>query len=341
MDSKVFLSYKIEERSYISFIKREIHNLVSEAGFSSVRTGEVDIIVAELTSNLIKHAGSGELIYRLTEEENANKAFEIFCLDDGYGNSNIAAMMKDGASSSNTLGQGLGAISRLSSFFQIYSMNAWGTVSYCKILQKEETSKTTRAREPIHIKPLQLCFPGEKVCGDGYHIKQTGDETQIFLGDGLGHGINAYEAVQEAIEAFKVCNENSPVEILKHIHQRVKKTRGLVGSVAILDHKKKEWSMCGIGNISTRLYQGISSKNFMSYNGIIGLNVPGRMHDTIVEDASYQNIVMCSDGLRSRWDLNKYPAIFKYDPSIIASAIFKDNARRNDDMTILVGKVNL
>ena len=39
-------------------------------------------------------------------------------------------MMKDGSSSTNTLGHGLGAINRLSDFFQIYSMRDWGTVSY-------------------------------------------------------------------------------------------------------------------------------------------------------------------------------------------------------------------
>jgi len=197
-----------------------------------------------------------------------------------------------------------------------------------------------RKKNNLAIKTIQVCIPGEKVCGDGYFIKNTKAETQIFFGDGLGHGQNAHDAVETAIEAFKNCEDSSPTAILRHIHQRVKKTRGLVGSVAILDHESQQWRMAGIGNIAVRLYQGLASKNYMAYNGILGLNIPNTMTDYIVEDKN-QSIIMCSDGLRTRWDLSRYPSILKYDASIIASAIFKDQARRNDDMTILVGKINL
>ena len=125
MDNTLYSTYSVEDRSYLAFIKREIHNLVVHAGFSSMRAGEVDIIVSELTSNLIKHAGSGELTYRLFKE-NDKLAFELFCIDKGPGTNDINKAMKDGISSTNTLGQGLGSISRLSDLFQIYSRKDWG-----------------------------------------------------------------------------------------------------------------------------------------------------------------------------------------------------------------------
>jgi anti-sigma regulatory factor (Ser/Thr protein kinase) len=338
MDNSVFLSYVVEDRSYLSFIKREIHNTVTQAGFSSQRAGEVDIIVSELTSNLIKHATSGELIYRLKEEGN-NKAFELFCIDNGPGTNEILRMMKDGTSTSNTLGHGLGAIGRLSDFFQIYSRENWGTVAYSKTYMNTLPHYLPKKTE-LHIKPIQLCIKGERVCGDGYYIKNTGEETQIFLGDGLGHGPHAHEAVETAIEAFKDHDSSQPIDILRHIHQKVKKTRGLVATIAILNHDSQHWKIGGIGNITTRLYQGVFSKNYMSYNGILGLNIPNTMSDYVVEE-KHQGIIMCTDGIRTRWDLAKYPSILKYDASIIASAIFKDQARRTDDMTVLVGKINL
>ncbi|WP_428662828.1 ATP-binding protein [Runella sp.] len=338
MDNRIFFTYKVEDRSYVSFIKREIHNIVIQAGFSSMRAGEVDIIVSELTSNLIKYANGGELIYRLSEEGD-NKTFEIFCMDDGPGTNDITKMMRDGASSANTLGHGLGAIKRLSDFFQIYSKEDWGTVAYAKVHMHPVTPKIQRGSGELKIQAIQLPLPGEKVCGDGYWIKKNGAETHIFLGDGLGHGPLAYEAVQTAIAAFKECQESDPVDILRFIHQNVKKTRGLVGTVAILNSKKNEWNICGIGNITTRLYQGLESKNCISHNGIIGMNIPNTIDSYRVPADTYPGIIMYSDGIRNRWNPAKFPFILNYDSSIIASVIFKDNARRTDDMTILTGKV--
>lgn len=340
MGNNFFYNHKIEDRSYLSFVKREIHSLISKTGFESMRAGELDIVVSELLSNLIKHAGSGEIFYRLTNEANNSVAFEIYCIDSGPGNNNITKMMKDGMSSSNTLGHGLGAIDRLSNFFQIYSMSGWGTVAYAKILMDEGSKKIIQPKNEIHIDTLQVCIPGENVCGDGYHMRKIDNEIQIFVGDGLGHGPNAHEAVQKAVDAFTDCQETDPTDILRFMHQKVKKTRGLVGSIASYNSTRKEWKVCGVGNITTRLYEGINSKKVMSHNGIIGLNIPSLMTSHVLSNTDFQHIIMFSDGIRNHWDLNQFPGILKYASPIIAAAIFKDNARKNDDMTLLVGKVN-
>jgi anti-sigma regulatory factor (Ser/Thr protein kinase) len=339
MDNNPHLTYKIEDRSYLSFIKREIHNTLIQAGFSPGKIGEIDIIVSELTSNLIKHAETGELIYRISDEAEEQKAFEIISLDNGKGISDISRMMRDGISTSNTLGQGLGAIQRLSDFFQLFSIPESGTIAVSRSLKKPV--RILPPKQILNIRALQVNYPGEQVCGDGYFVVEHAHETRIFVGDGLGHGPHAHEAVQEGIKAFQACESGSPVEVLRFIHQKVKKTRGLVATVAILDHHKREWRICGIGNINTRLYQGLQSKNHMSYNGIVGLNIPNTMNDYVTPADPFQTLIMCSDGIRTRWDLARYPGLLKHDPLLIASVLFKEQARRNDDMTILVAKINL
>ncbi len=339
MDRQAFYSYKIEERSFLAFIKREIHNLATRSGFSSQKVGEIDIIVSELTSNLIKHAASGELIYRLISDNEA-PYLELICMDSGPGTNHINRAMKDGISSTNTLGHGLGAIKRLSDFFQIYSQEDWGTVAYSKIYASSPSS-TAPSKGLVDVKALQFCKPGETICGDGYYTKSLPNETHIFLGDGLGHGPHAHEAVETAIAAFIACKENNPVEILRHLHQHTKKTRGLVGSVAVINHAMRTWQIAGVGNITTRLYDGLSSKNYLPHNGIIGLNMPNTMKNYEVAVEKYQVLIMYSDGIKNRWDLSTYPTLIQFDPTLIASAIFKDQARKTDDMTIMVGKINL
>ena len=334
---KTFTSYRIEDRSLVAFIKREIHNLALQCGFSSHRAGETDIIIAELASNLIKFAGSGELLYRAVEHQDKFK-IELYVLDKGTGIDNIAKIMHDGYSSSNTLGQGLGAIKRLSTTFQMYSLRGWGTVQYVEICDTQALKSAAPQLFPHAV--IATNCPGEKVCGDGYHIKYLPGGLQVFVGDGLGHGPNAFEAVQSAISVFKGSMEKDPVAIIREIHDRVKKTRGLVATIASVDYVSGTWTICGVGNISTRIYMGLENKTYTPYNGIIGHNIPRTLNPTIVPYSMHQILIMHSDGLRTRWNLNDLVSIIKQDPGLIAAALYKDNVRGNDDATILVAKLN-
>jgi len=335
MDNILFQSYIIEERSYASFIKREIHNLV-RPHFTEQRTGEIDIVVSEMVSNLIKYATRGELLYRLSIQENT-PVFEVICIDSGAGIKDINHSMKDGISSKNTLGQGIGSILRLSNFAQIYSLPNWGTIVYSQFLNSLDSVKSSNSNTLVRC--INVAMPGEKVSGDGGSVRHVGNKTLVFLGDGLGHGEFAKEAVDKAIETFTNSNYAEPSEIIREIHAAVKKTRGLVGTIGVLDHQNKEWHISGIGNIATRMQRGLEYKNYTSYNGIIGLNIPGRIENNQYEMEKFQQLILCSDGIKTRWDLMHYPTILKYDPMILAAAIYKDHSRRTDDMTILIVKV--
>ncbi|RDI14570.1 SpoIIE family protein phosphatase [Flavobacterium sp. AG291] len=338
MADKVLLNYKIDDRSYVSYVKREIHTLVVGEGFSSQKVGEIDIVVSELTSNLVKFAEEGELLYRVSSDENG-PFFEIYCIDNGKGISNLARMRQDGISTSDTLGQGLGAIERLSHTSSVFTNKGWGTLVHSKIYAKD--FNPSALKKNIDIGAVQVCCPGEKVCGDGYAVKRFGNGYQFFMGDGLGHGINAHEAAEEAIKAFKDCKEQSPSEVLRYINQQVKKTRGLVATVVYLDFEAKKWMLCGIGNISTSIYTGLSARNYTPYNGIIGHNIPRTINDSVQDLEKYQTLIMHSDGLRTRWNLSELAGILKFDPNVIAAVLYKDNARHNDDMTVFAAKINL
>ena len=332
---KVFTSYSIEDRSFVAFIKRQIHHELLQTRFTKSRVAEIDIIVSELTSNLIKHAGGGEMLYRMQDEEEGPR-LEIITIDQGPGIADVHRVMRDGVSTTNTLGQGLGAIQRLSSTFEIYSLPKWGTLTHTVV-------KSVKAREKkrtdLEVTAVCVPKPAENVCGDGYYVKRGKDYIKVFLGDGLGHGEHAHEAVMKAIEVMITTQANEPAEIIRQMHAHVRKTRGLVASVAVLNLRAKEWKICGVGNIFTRVYGGILFKHYMAYNGIIGLNIPGTMNDTIIPAEKNQQLIMCSDGLRTRWDVGKYPSILKYDSTLLAAALYKDFNRRTDDSSVFIGKV--
>lgn len=174
-----------------------------------------------------------------------------------------------------------------------------------------------------------------------FFCKQTKDHVKLFLGDGLGHGKEAAFAVNKAIAAFKLCYEESPVENLRFINQAVKKTRGLVATVAVFHMKECKWSICGVGNISTRIFGSSISKNHTPYNGIVGLNMPKTMNDQHIDYEQGQLMIMCSDGIKSKWDFLKHPGILRHDLSLLNVALFKDYARNTDDLSVVSCKIYL
>lgn len=338
MGSRTHVSLRADDRSYFAILKKEIHALAVATGFNENKVGEVDIIVAELVSNLVKHAGGGQLFVKLVEE-NGLKGIEIISMDNGRGMADVSRMVTDGFSTKNTLGHGLGAIKRLSSLFQVYSQKDWGTVILVRVF--EEDLPHFRRPPKVEVKGMVLPKPGEAECGDGYCAIVTSDYVRLFLGDGLGHGAEAAKAVDRAMEAFEACTENDPVDIIRYIDKCVKKTRGLVATVALFDLKQSKWKVCGIGNIATKINSPMLSKGYMAYNGIVGLNLPRTLNAQEIDYEKGQHLIMCSDGLKSRWDTTRYPTILRYDLSVLSASLVKDFARNTDDLSVVACKINL
>lgn len=47
-------------------------------------------------------------------------------------------------------------------------------------------------------------------------------------------------------------------------------------------------------------------------------------------------MILHSNGLKSRWDLAKYPELIRDDPTLIAAVLYKDNTRILDDTLVVV-----
>lgn len=329
------ISFTADDRSYFSLIKKEIHRIATEGGINPVKINALDLIVAEMTSNLFKYSNDGELLMGVFAN-GGNPYVELISIDNGPGMVNPSRMMQDGVSTSNTLGHGLGSMKRLSDTFELYSQPGWGTIVLSRVYSEPE--KANQKNEVI-IRPIVVYKPGEKTSGDGFTFKKTDKYLKIMLADGLGHGPEANKAVNEAANAFKVFPDYSPTETLRFIHTAIKKTRGAVINIIGYDYARKVWTSAGVGNIAVRISGPVNFKNHMSYNGIVGHNIPNTMNDQEYTAEEYNQVMLCSDGIKTRIDMARYPMMYKYDLSILAAAIYKDHARRTDDMSVVIAKV--
>ena len=330
-------SFNASDRSYYAILKKEIHAIAVKAGFALTRIAELDIIVAEMTSNLHKYATGGELLMGYFDRP-GEEYIELISIDNGPGISDLHKVMADGYSSGNTLGHGLGSIKRLSDEFDIYSVKNWGTIVLSRVYKASLAAKT-RTKLRIEIRPIVVKKVGEETSGDGHYYKVTDNFVKLLVADGLGHGVEANIAVNEAVKSFKLCTEESAVDILRYMHRDIRKTRGMVATVVIYDLKAKVLKIAGVGNISSRLFGGINSKTVLAYNGIVGHNIPNTMNDQLMPFADYQQLILCSDGIKSRWESVKHNGINRCDSSILAAAIYKDFARHTDDMSVIIAKI--
>lgn len=338
MVSTTHISLLVSDRSYVAGAKKEIHRLVVQAGFGQNNIGEIDILVSELGSNLVKHATDGEILAGIVSDRQGT-ALELIGIDNGPGIPEVERMMRDGVSTTGTLGQGLGAIRRLSDHFEMYSLKDWGTVLLSRVYL-EKNVEEGKPRQPLTVRSLVVAKPGELVSGDGFDGYIAGDGTfRLLTADGLGHGAEANRAVREAVFAFREYESDSPVAILRHLHESIRKTRGMVAAVVIIDPIRKTWKFCGIGNISTRFTGVHQARSYLSFNGIVGHNIPGSLYDQELSQKDYQQITLCSDGIRSRWQQNRLPEIGRQDLIVQAAALYKDFARKTDDMSIIIGKL--
>ena len=328
-------SYAASDRSYFALLRKGIHRQAVKAGFSEKKLAYLDLIIAEITSNLSKHTIGGEILCGLVGKGD-DQFLEIISIDNGPGIVDLSSMLLDGVSSVSTLGHGLGSIKRLSDFFSIYTLKGWGTILLSRLYKTAPPNKISN----LSVNTLVIPKPSETISGDGCFFKSTVGYFKLVLLDGLGHGPEAHNVVVEANNNLKICPYHEPEEIIRFLHSALKKTRGGVGTVVVYDFKEQVVKILGVGNIATRMVDGTEIKNIMSYNGIIGHNIPNTMSAHHFQQKEFSYLILCSDGIKTRWDFGKHPMILRYDPIIIAAAIYKDFGRRNDDMSIVLIKVN-
>jgi anti-sigma regulatory factor (Ser/Thr protein kinase) len=338
MDSTddVHVRFLLPDRTYQAVVRAELRRLAESAGFQGHRLGEIDIIIAEITSNLIKHAAKGGMILG-KKISGSNPGIEFIAIDEGPGMRHSAKMMEDGKSTTKTLGQGLGAIRRLSDEFDLFSMHGWGTIVFSRIHLKKNTAAGTGS---FDFNVIRVPKKDHTLCGDSWSLRLHGNKIKIALIDGLGHGMPAHTASTLAVQSMRHYVKLQPNEELRSLHEDIKKTRGAVITIAHLDKQNNQLVYSGVGNISMKIVTPIVTKGWFSYNGIVGHIMPTSLNNhNFIWNEKTDMLIMHSDGIATRWDIQNYPGILQHHPMILAAALYRDFDRGNDDSTILIGKM--
>ncbi len=338
MDSHIRV--KVDDSSGVGEARRVARTLAAELGFDDVEVGEVGIVVTEAASNLIKHAGRGEILLRALREgpdlESADSGLELLALDRGPGIADFAIAGRDGWSSTGSLGLGLGTIARLSALSEFYSHGGGlALLAQLRVTKREDTAR--RALE-FQVGGLSVCHPAETICGDGWACQRSGPKLRVFVVDGLGHGRDAAKASAAALEAFGTTRDLATTTAIDRIHGALRPTRGAAATLVELDLDRKLVRSCGVGNVSSTVLSNLSARHLVSHNGTLGHGAVKlqEFQSPWPEDGL---LVVHSDGLQTRWNLEGYPGLAARHPGLLAGVLYRDFARGNDDVTVVAVKV--
>ncbi|MEH2284853.1 MAG: ATP-binding SpoIIE family protein phosphatase [Nostoc sp.] len=322
----------ITESSQTGEARRVAIALATRLGFQETQRGKVGIVVTEVASNLIQHGQGGVLLLRLIEDDSAI-GIEVLSLDKGRGMVDVDECLQDGFSTAGTLGNGLGAIRRLSDFFDIYSIPKQGTALLAHLWAN---SAPHLPEKTLEIGAICLPKRGEEVSGDGWACQIDHCRTLLLVADGLGHGPAAANAASLAVRIFQE-HDRSPGAIVEAAHAALRSTRGAALAIAEIDFEQQSVRFAGIGNIAASIFSFTEHHHLLSHNGTVGHEIRK------IQEFSYPwyangLLIMHSDGLDPKWQLNRYPGLSEKHPSLIAGVLYRDFNRERDDVTVLVAK---
>jgi anti-sigma regulatory factor (Ser/Thr protein kinase) len=323
---------RVEDPSAVAACRSAAVALAGRLRFPEQRVNELAISVTEAASNLHKHARQGSLLLRIGRD-GGTAGIELITIDAGPGLGDTAAAMRDGHSTSGTLGIGLGAIRRLADFCDLYSAPGHGTVLAARFWPQDRGQR----RHPMTVPCAGLIRPitGETECGDCFGAVRADETITGVLCDGLGHGPLAASASAAAVAAVLEDTTGEPAALVERAHRRIGHTRG--GAIGVVQMSGPVARFAGLGNVTATLLADGSRKNMLSVPGIAG-HQARTIRQYEYDIAPGAAAVLHSDGISARWEAATLPGLAARDPLVVAAALLAEAGTHRDDAGVLVLK---
>lgn len=180
-------------------------------------------------------------------------------------------------------------------------------------------------------------LPGHNVSGDLHLVKPLPNGVLLAALDGIGHGDEAAAAARAAVDVLENHAEISLPPLVSRCHAALTRTRGVVMTLAFLDHLAGTLTWLGVGNVEALLVRANpaakpGAERVLLRSGLVGYQLP-QLRESVLPITPGDLLVFATDGIgpgfACGWERNR--------PSQeIADHIMERHFRGTDDALVLV-----
>jgi phosphoserine phosphatase RsbX len=186
----------------------------------------------------------------------------------------------------------------------------------------------------------KFILPGETESGDQHLIFPTHDGVLIAAIDGIGHGAEAAGAASIATSVLKNFADEPIISLVDRCHDELRKTRGVVISLAYIDPPRGMMTWLGIGNVQGVLMRAGAKKGsvqevLLLRGGVVGSQLPP-LQAAVLPIQPGDTLALATDGVRDEFTESLSPL---ETPQRAAERILERYRSGNDDALVLIARL--
>lgn len=336
-DCKLLFNSPVKNESALILLRSRLRAITQRMGFPERKQENMLLVASEMVSNQLKHAAGCGLI-QLWQQP--GPVLDMLALDYGPGIANLERAQRDGYSSVNTLGKGLGSISRLSDDSYIYTQPAnasgvkkWNGAVFLARFYPPNTVFEGLMPPKFEVGLFSRSLSDDRYNGDRIYMHHDNGKLRWLHLDGLGHGEHAQAATANLGAHLAHCDTSDA--LLTAIDRQLKETRGAVAIATEFNLHGRSLNILGVGDMHAHLMDQDEMKNLSFSPGILGKEhkktLPFRL-----DYSKNSLIISCSDGIRRNWEASSFNGLFQQHPQMIAYTLGNIMCRISDDQSVCV-----
>lgn len=194
----------------------------------------------------------------------------------------------------------------------------------------------TAVRSPVLDWGLSWrALAGERESGDLHIVKTFATGALVGVVDGLGHGPEAAAAARAAVSVLEAHAEEPVITLVQQCHEALRRTRGVVLSLASIDAVNGVLRWTAVGNVEGLLYRANRAARreaVLARSGVVGYQLPP-LRVTEHPIAAGDTLVFATDGIKDGFSDQIRPDL---SPQQTATEILTRHGKDSDDALVLV-----
>lgn len=312
----------------------QAREFASQSGFAPAECDEIALAVLELASNLVRHAGGGELI--LTPLARAGRrGLEVASEDNGPGIGDFERAVADGFSTAGGRGMGLGAVNRLMDEME-FCPRERGLRIVCHrwVRPLERGRSATR----LEFGSATRSYRHQPMNGDCVVVQRWENHALAAVIDGLGHGQFAQQAAQTARQYLEHHFDQPLPSLFRGAGRACRSTRGVVMAAARFELPRQRVALASVGNVEAWLVSDQQTSRPVVRRGIVGSSTAPGPVITEFDWTPSSLLILHSDGVHNAWSRDELSALTIQSPGEIARRLLETCGRLDDDATVLIAR---